>query len=166
MLEALAVTFDNATVAFAVGELTFAVVWLGGLSEKLALRWSKLDFCWCTKNAFVGGEYPWYFKPEWLLLEGLGLLPIEALVLVVMDRLLNRREGLFRNSPLPVSLPALPILLELNGEDRWLVLRNFFESVLIFNWKGDLRRVRAPSNRSLPPFTHFFALPFPPTLYR
>ena len=65
MLEALAVTFDNATVAFAVGELTFAVVWLGGLSEKLALRWSKLDFCWCTKNAFVGGEYPWYFKPEW-----------------------------------------------------------------------------------------------------
>ena len=164
----LAVAFDNATVAFAAGELTFAVVWLGGLSEKLALRWSKLDFCWCTKNAFVGGEYPWYFKPEWLLLEGLGLLPIEALVLVVMDRLLNRREGLFRklDSPLPVSLPALPMLPALNGEDRWLVLRNLFESVLIFNWKGDLRRVRAPSNRSLPPFTHFFALPFPPTLYR
>ena len=108
MLEALAVTFDNATVAFAVGELTFAVVWLGGLSEKLALRWSKLDFCWCTKNAFVGGEYPWYFKPEWLLLEGLGLLPIEALVL--MDRLLNRREGLFRKLDSPLRIADTSVL--------------------------------------------------------
>ena len=62
MLEVLAVTFDNATVAFAAGELTFAVVLLGGLSEKLALRWSKLDFCWCTKNAFCWGRVSLVFQ--------------------------------------------------------------------------------------------------------
>ena len=56
VLEVLTVTFDNTAAACLLDEFGFAVVLLGGLKEKLALRWSKLDFCWCTKNAFVGGE--------------------------------------------------------------------------------------------------------------
>ena len=54
MLEALAVTFDNATVAFAVGELTFAVVWLGGLSENWPFAGVNFTFAGVRKMLLLG----------------------------------------------------------------------------------------------------------------